>query len=203
MAAVVAAGVGGPARQLTRDPRCGSADARLRPHQRRWTAVSVRVSAWVWDRSTVSGNSLLVLLAIADHANDAGGGAWPSVRTLAAKVRIDERSVRRILRRLETAGMISVDVSGGPGGANVYTVLMTPDPSVPRADSPPDPGVRTPLTPGSATPDTRVRRTVLNHQRTIRARGVAAPPPRCRRHVGQYAGHCGPCRSEELCDPQT
>jgi hypothetical protein len=165
--------------------------------------MSVRVSAWVWDHTTVSGNDLLVLLAIADHANDTGGGAWPSVRTLAAKVRVDERSVRRILRRLEVAGLIRADINAGPGGANVYTILMAPDTDVPLPESPPDTSVRDPLTPVSETPDTRVLRTVKNHPRTItrtRPRPASAPP-RCRRHQGQFAGHCGPCRSEQIGEP--
>ena len=38
---------------------------------------------WVGDHSPVGGNERLVLLAIADCANDEGGDAWPSIATLA------------------------------------------------------------------------------------------------------------------------
>lgn len=36
---------------------------------------------WVWDQSTTAGNERLVLLAIADTADDHGGNAWPSIWT--------------------------------------------------------------------------------------------------------------------------
>lgn len=63
-------------------------------------------------------------MAIADCASDDGTNAWPSLATLAKKTRLDERTVRRILWRLEEGGHIKVEVGAGPYGTNRYTVLM-------------------------------------------------------------------------------
>ena len=48
----------------------------------------------------------LVLLAIADHANDEGHG-WPSIETLANKSSVSRRTVLRILKGLEGAGLLN------------------------------------------------------------------------------------------------
>ncbi|MBM0234635.1 helix-turn-helix domain-containing protein [Micromonospora sp. STR1_7] len=77
--------------------------------------MSVRVMTWVWDHSPVGGTERLVLLAIADFAADDGSNAWPSLGTLARKARLDERTVRRIIRRLQDGGHLLVDVAAGPG----------------------------------------------------------------------------------------
>ncbi|MEW2382304.1 helix-turn-helix domain-containing protein [Micromonospora sp. NPDC047707] len=75
--------------------------------------MSVRVMTWVWDHSPVGGTERLVLLAIADCAADDGANAWPSLGTLARKARLDERTVRRIIRRLEVGGHLLVEVAAG------------------------------------------------------------------------------------------
>ena len=50
----------------------------------------------VWDESKQRGGALLVLLAIADFADDEGK-AFPSVQTLAAKSRLSESQTHHIL----------------------------------------------------------------------------------------------------------
>lgn len=77
----------------------------------------------VWEYSAVGGSELLVLLAIADHAHDDGGGAWPSVPTLARKCKLSDRHVRRVIRALEDSGEIAVERGAGRNGVNVYTIL--------------------------------------------------------------------------------
>src|SRR5690606_6482867 len=47
--------------------------------------VSVRAMSWVWNYSRSKPTQRLVLLAIADCANDHGAEAYPSNATLAAK----------------------------------------------------------------------------------------------------------------------
>jgi len=49
--------------------------------------MSVRSIGRVWDHSAASGSFLLMLLAIADFADD-DGNAYPSVPTLARKCRM-------------------------------------------------------------------------------------------------------------------
>lgn len=203
--------------------------------------------SWVWDHSPVGGTERLVLLAIADCADDAGANAWPSVATLARKVRLDERTVQRVIRRLVDGGHLAVSASAGGRSSNRYTVIIREEPAAAPAGPADGSGVqnRTPdgidggeyphprqdATPGdlpprrSATAGVALDATagvaqlchpnVLERPRTIRARerrraggpaapprGVprapAPPPARCPDHPGQYAGHCGPCRSERI-----
>ena len=61
--------------------------------------MSVRVLEQVWKTSQQHGSPLLVLLALADFADD-DGTAYPSVGTLAKKVRLKERAVHQILADL-------------------------------------------------------------------------------------------------------
>lgn len=82
--------------------------------------MSVKVMAWVWDHSEAKGMARLVLLAIADHADDERWSAWPSVARIAAKVKISERTVQRYLRSLEALG--EVTVAAKQGGSNRYTI---------------------------------------------------------------------------------
>ncbi|MEU8079278.1 helix-turn-helix domain-containing protein [Catellatospora citrea] len=86
--------------------------------------MSIKVMNWVWSESTTGGTERLLLLAIADNATDDGTNAYPSLATLARKVRLDERTVRRLLRKLEDGKHIKVAVGAGPRGTNRYTVIM-------------------------------------------------------------------------------
>lgn len=75
--------------------------------------MSVYVIQEVWDLSTAKGTDLLMLLALADNADQERRLAWPSVDLLAKKARIDRRNVQRCLRRLEEAGEIVLVRPGG------------------------------------------------------------------------------------------
>ena len=67
----------------------------------------------VWEDARIQSQpELLVLLALADHARD-DGVCWPSIRTIAAKARVEERSAQRILRRLIEKGLVELVTKGG------------------------------------------------------------------------------------------
>jgi hypothetical protein len=83
--------------------------------------MSVEVTSAVWKTSKANGTALLVLLAIADYA-DRDGRAYPSITSIAEKVRTSERNVQKLLRRLEAMGEITVQIKGGRHGCNVYFV---------------------------------------------------------------------------------
>lgn len=82
--------------------------------------MSVHVSSWVWRHAPASGNALLVLLALADIANDEGI-AWPSKSHLAAKTRLSLSTVKRVINALRGDGVIVADVS--LGHSNVYRIV--------------------------------------------------------------------------------
>lgn len=85
--------------------------------------MSILIMSQVWEHSAQEGGALLVLLALADFANEAGE-SWPSLGTLGRKARLGERQTRYVLRALEEAGEIRVKVQGGPRGCNLYTVTL-------------------------------------------------------------------------------
>lgn len=85
--------------------------------------MSIKVASHVWEHSQQSGSALLMLLALADHAND-DGACWPSIETLARKCRVSERQARRLIRKLEDDGELATDVGGGRGNASIYWVLL-------------------------------------------------------------------------------
>lgn len=86
--------------------------------------MSIRVMSHVWEHSDARLGARLVLLAIADFANDTGM-AWPSVETLAAKSRISPRQVQRILRQLVDSGDLILHQNAGPHGCHLYQVVLT------------------------------------------------------------------------------
>lgn len=71
--------------------------------------MSVKAVARVWERSAAKGSELLVLLAIADYAQDDGRNAWPSQLQLATKSRMTERGVRLVLRRLVAMRELAIE----------------------------------------------------------------------------------------------
>jgi len=135
---------------------------------------------WVWDQA-IAPNQKIVLLAIADHANDEGGNSFPSQETLAKKTGYTVRQVRRIIGQLSDLGMLQVGRAKRPGKRadrqpNLYKVLMGkpstgghPCPPVPAC--PPVHG-RTPM---SSEPSVII--TSTNGNRLLRSTGRCAPRP--------------------------
>lgn len=88
--------------------------------------MSVKASALVWDCGRFEGSKLLVLLALADHADHDGGNIFPALKTVARKVRLSARQVRTILRALEADGAICATArrAGGRGLTTLYQIDM-------------------------------------------------------------------------------
>lgn len=68
--------------------------------------MSVQATTWVWEQRRWSGNTLLIMLAIADAANREGNGSCQSNTTLSAMTGASRATVYRILGRLEAEGWI-------------------------------------------------------------------------------------------------
>ena len=71
--------------------------------------------AWVLEHeATTTGTDRLVLLALANHAND-NGEAWPSIDTIAREAGVQRRqTVKDALARLVAAGLIEREINGAP-----------------------------------------------------------------------------------------
>ncbi len=83
--------------------------------------MSVKIMTLVWEHAPCRENSLMVLLALADWANDEAV-CWPSIQKLADKTRIDRRSAQRIIRRLVTDGLITIEEGGGRAKQHKYHI---------------------------------------------------------------------------------
>jgi len=89
--------------------------------------MSIKVMTLVWDRFPAAGSELLAMLALADWCSDDGGSLYPSIATLAKKIRVSESQARRLLHGLIADGYVSVigNVNGGaPGTTRQYKVIV-------------------------------------------------------------------------------
>jgi hypothetical protein len=104
--------------------------------------MSLKILSEIWTEANVSGSELLVLLALADFADDDGRNIYPSMPTLAHKARLSESQTRRIIQGLIEEGLIEIVEIGGWDGrrnrANEYRIIredsgssMTPPPLAP------------------------------------------------------------------------
>lgn len=82
--------------------------------------MSIYVSSRVWRSSPQEGDRLLLMLALADYAND-DGVCWPSQNSLAKRCRCSERGIVRMIDHLITEGEIILRrPGGGRGNSAVY-----------------------------------------------------------------------------------
>lgn len=90
--------------------------------------MSVAVSSWVWEHSQARGNARLVLLAIADCADDTGANAYPSLNTIADKAKVSRRTAIRAIEELVGMGELERHHGAGRRGqggvSNGYRVTM-------------------------------------------------------------------------------
>jgi len=93
--------------------------------------MSVKVSSWVWHEATreVSGNELILLLALADIADDQGrcrfvdDEAGLTYDGLASKVRVDRRTIERLIPKLRDRGLVEHS-KGVKGRPNEFRVVV-------------------------------------------------------------------------------
>jgi len=85
--------------------------------------MSIKVSTAVWEGSRSKSGNLLVLLALADHADDQGV-AWPGGRLLARKARLTQRHIRRCLNQLVASGELEILPNQAPSGKALYKIRL-------------------------------------------------------------------------------
>jgi hypothetical protein len=123
--------------------------------------MSIRIMSAVWGCSLSGPTKRLVLLALADNANDEGE-CWPSIATISRKTGLCERATRKAIRDLEADGWLAVQLCAGRRGANKYMIRAAPDApgtKCPPARNAPHPGTRCPPTPAPDAPEPS-----FNHQ---------------------------------------
>lgn len=91
--------------------------------------MSIKLMAQVWelDDPDLEGSKLLVLLALADYANDEDT-CWPAMPRLAQRARVSERQAQRIVQWLEERGHIECLARGnGKGHSSKYRIILNGD----------------------------------------------------------------------------
>lgn len=80
--------------------------------------MSIYPLARVWDHSAQRGTALLLLLAMADRADELGV-CWAGANWLAGRARLERRQTIRTVQAIEQAGEIIVVRSRKPSGLNI------------------------------------------------------------------------------------
>lgn len=94
--------------------------------------MSIYPLARVWDHSQQRGSALLLLLAMADRADELGV-CWAGTNWLASRARLERRQTFRTVQQLESAKEVIIVRSRRPTGQNVvnhYIVSVGASPDV-------------------------------------------------------------------------
>lgn len=116
--------------------------------------MSVKIMAAVWEREDLDASERLVMLALADHADD-DGRCYPSIARLHKRTSMTDRGVQKVIARLVEKGFVSIIQNGGRSGANLYIVSPTPEPRSPLNDVHPRTTFTTPPNVVPKTPEPR------------------------------------------------
>lgn len=88
--------------------------------------MSLKAYKWAWAQTTERTPSFILLLALADMADDEGQ-CWPKLKTLAEKCKHTPRTIQRWLKKLESSGLLTVSQRCLPGRrqtSNIYTLAV-------------------------------------------------------------------------------
>lgn len=108
------------------------------------TSLSFPYINAAWEADCPTPAAKLVLIALADHA-DEKGSCWPALPRLAKRCQMTERGIRIQLRRLEQAKLI--ETTFRTGRPNTYRLALTPERRSPRTEQRSDQGNSVPHTP--------------------------------------------------------
>jgi Helix-turn-helix domain len=117
--------------------------------------VSIQAVGWVLQHSRAKGVTRLVLISLANHANDQSM-CWPSQRTIAREAGIGKGTVSLAIDRLLEMGELTIVLKGGSHSSTRYR-LGYPQPenfahqvgeAGPEMGAAPTPGPRAAPTPG-------------------------------------------------------
>lgn len=92
--------------------------------------MSIRAMNWAWSQRTGSPSAKVVLMKLADYADD-GGFAFPSVARIAMQCEMSERTVQRHLRALEVHQFLTCQARRRPDGSPATNAYLL---SLPLAD---------------------------------------------------------------------
>lgn len=93
--------------------------------------MSIEYSTKVWAIKGITPTDKLVLLCIADFANERGE-AWPSVATIVENTGLVERTVQTSIKRLKASQNLEIKAGAGRKNTNLY-IIKNPAADAPRS----------------------------------------------------------------------
>lgn len=88
--------------------------------------MSIRIMTLVWDSLPAGGSDLLAMLALADWSDDEGR-CWPSMSSIAGKIRLSRSQTQRVVHGLVKSGFLAVtgnEAGGKPGTTPQYQINL-------------------------------------------------------------------------------
>lgn len=99
--------------------------------------MSREAREWVWNDAPITDpRQMLILLSLADVANEHGGGSYPSKQRLAADSRSDPRTVQRHLRTMVDLGILAVEEKATQHRPTTYMLAAFRGDNLSPLDSP-------------------------------------------------------------------
>lgn len=134
--------------------------------------MSVKLMSLVWDSSyaKTTPGKLLVMLKLADNAQDDGGSCYPSQNTIAEKCNLSRSYVNRVIQDLEKDGKLTIEriVMHGGKFKNTYQLFFRDlDRDVNSVDILPDEDVNSGEEGCELSTHTNVNSVDTNHKRII------------------------------------
>jgi hypothetical protein len=136
--------------------------------------MSIKVMSLVWESFPRGGSEKLVMLAMADFANDQGGSVHPSISLIGRKCSLSRSQARRIVHALIKEGYLCVignQNGGAPSSTRRYQInlsmltrkepITTSAGATPRTDATPSTDARQPLAPVRETPSAHASRSII------------------------------------------
>ena len=156
--------------------------------------MSVKVLSLTWEGFPGAGSDLLTMLALADWSDDSGR-CWPSIPSIARKVRLSPDQARRVVHRLIKDDFLAV-TAGKNGGRSSRRYQIKLDRLTPSVDATPCANARgstdasPPLAPMQGHPlHSYASRTVIDTSKTRQV--IADKPPVCSKAAD-------PCPHQEI-----
>ena len=179
----------------------------------------------------VDGMHKLILIILADYVNEAkGNAAWPSVTTVALQAGASIRHTRRIIRELETEGVLKTQKQAGRYGTNKYVIdVDIPVDNSVREDTHVPPGadiydikgghmrhvradthvlqtykeqIRTNTFGGAPAPGQGATASLQRHDHNVATVGLADAPdtPQCNEHRTHVVNQCDKCYAWQIAE---
>jgi len=88
--------------------------------------VSNKHLTWAFDQATKTSTDKLVLIFLADKANEDTGECWPLQETIAERCCVRRETVYRSIAKLQAAGFVQVERQAGPNGEGMPSIYRLP-----------------------------------------------------------------------------